>query len=177
MNNNSSQIIIPLENEDRLTIRMKNSRTLRAFSKFSPNIIEDNKKLIDICYNNQYSIVLGQEIGIAKSVYKVSTIIPIKSIRDFYVYDLFHSIQSKASIFILPVLGYDRNYFAYNTYFMNCFLGVDEDEYENYESIYLLYRFSGEKDFIDFENKLEKHPMYECTMDVDKYTVMYKCNY
>lgn len=55
--------------------------------------------------------------------------------------------------------------------FLNSFIG--DDHYNIEDHILLLYKFSGQPWFIQFEEKLEKHPHFVYKYDPDKYHVMF----
>lgn len=94
--------------------------------------------------------------------------------------------SNKSKAYISPILGLNRdgtiNSFKYDTFFdkdyhlpsecfVNCFIGDDVNNIE--DKVLMLYRFSGKQEFIDFEEFIQRHPLYVDQYDPDKKHVMY----
>lgn len=89
-------------------------------------------------------------------------------------YYLFTQVLTKSFKYVMPVLGLNKfNHWRCNQEFCNCFVGIEGNEVYG-DTIYLLYRFNGNKEFIDFERKLMDHPLYRGNINVDKYHILYK---
>ena len=58
---------------------------------------------------------------------------------------------------------------------LNTFLRTD-DYPEFKDHIFLLYRFSGVKPFLEYENYLENHELFEFSYDPDRYNTLYCFN-
>ena len=94
---------------------------------------------------------------------------------------------NKSLKFISPILGLDRegNRVKGITYenffqnpkrpelgnFLNVFIGDDVFNIE--DKVLLLYKFSGQKSFLEFEEWVQSHPLYEGTYDPDRTHVMF----
>lgn len=79
---------------------------------------------------------------------------------------------SRSSTFIMPFIGHTQQDLRYNNEFINCFIGTEADgDYGS--NIYLLYRYSGTLEFARFEDQLLNHPLYEETIEVDKFQTLY----
>lgn len=84
-----------------------------------------------------------------------------------------HARITKASIYMLPFIGYDKQFFMWNTNFTNAFLGTEQDgDYGN--SIYVLCKYEGTMEFSKFENTLQELPTYITHIDPDKHQVLYQ---
>lgn len=94
---------------------------------------------------------------------------------------------NKSFKFISPILGLDRegtrlkqiefdNFFQNDSRpelnnFLNCFIGDDANSIE--DKVLLLYKFSGTRPFLEFEEWMSTHPLYEGTYDPDRTHVMF----
>lgn len=77
---------------------------------------------------------------------------------------------TKTSIFVLPFLGENRRVFFWDKYFVNAFIKTDP---AGEDVIALLYRFSGDINFLRFEKILEQLPSFRFKLDTDSYHVLY----
>ena len=77
--------------------------------------------------------------------------------------------KTKTFTYLLPCLGLITNRFK--NQIVNAFIG--DDEYPNLDNhLFVLYEFSGNVEFLDFEEELEEFPIYECTYDpLSKYVM------
>ena len=102
---------------------------------------------------------LENESGIIHSVgdiaqiktfdYKINTI-EKKWYKNILTYELASAKRTKSSMFLLPMLGGDRNLYFWNQLFVNAFIATEEDK----DCIALLYRFSSNPLFSKFEKAL-----------------------
>ena len=70
--------------------------------------------------------------------------------------------KNKTYTYLLPCLGLIVNRFKGQI--VNAFIG--DDDYPHLDNhIFVLYKFSGDTAFLDFEEELEDFPIYECTYD------------
>lgn len=70
---------------------------------------------------------------------------------------------------MLPCLGI--NIVPYKSSIVNAFIG--DDDYPKLDShLFVLYRFSGDRKFIEFEDDLEENPLYVMSYDPEKEFVM-----
>lgn len=85
---------------------------------------------------------------------------------------------NKSQVFIAPFIGKISNDFKSNVLptcqFRNCFIGDKTKGLEN--RILLLYRFSANPVYLDFEAKLAAHPLFEQNYEVDKHHTMFVFN-
>lgn len=114
------------------------------------------------------SIELGLTLEIQKQRYKVN-IIEEKVINGRTMYLLSTAKKTKSSTFLFPMLGGKKSNFFWDRLFMNCFIATDKDT----TCIALLYRWSGDPMFIQFEKTLSEFPNFRKTYDPDTQTVMF----
>jgi hypothetical protein len=127
----------------------------------------DNGKIISLEGPNS-SIELGLTLEVQKQKYKVN-IIEQKVINGRTMYLLSTAKRTKSSTFLFPMLPGDRKAFFWDRLFMNCFIATEEDSY----CIALLYKWSGDPMFIQFEKTLSEFPNFRKTYDPDTQTVMF----
>ena len=127
----------------------------------------DNGKIVSLEGPNS-SIELGLTLEIQKQRYKVN-IIEQKVINGRTMYLLSTAKKTKSSTFLFPMLGGKRSNFFWDRLFMNCFIATEQDSY----CIALLYRWSGDPMFIQFEKTLSEFPNFRKTYDPDTQTVMF----
>jgi len=138
-------------------------------------VLDSEGNIVGIDYCGEYKVDRNEVINLNKTKYKVLKINKVKhnGTKPAYYKLTTSSGLTKTFNFIMPLLGDSRNYFKFNTQFINAFMGTEQDgDYGS--SLYLLYRFSGSTNYTDFEASLVDHPWYESTVDVDKYQVLYK---
>ena len=92
---------------------------------------------------------LGVRANIKGIKYKAN-IIEEKWYKNILTYEVSCAKRNKSSIFIMPMLGGNRNLFFWNQLFLNCFIATENDK----DCIVLLYRFSSDPLFIKFEKAL-----------------------
>jgi hypothetical protein len=103
--------------------------------------------------------------------YRINHIFPLYNAEEILVgYDLTVAKQTKASIFIAPLLSGNRKLFLWDKWFVNAFIGCPKEEED---VICLLYRFSGDTLFTKFEAALEKFFNFKYKFDPDPYHVMF----
>ena len=76
--------------------------------------------------------------------------------------------RTKASYFLLPMLGMDESWFKWNTYFINAKIDSSSPKL-----IHLVYRYSNTDVYREFEDKLKRHTLFFKAEDIDPYTVVY----
>jgi hypothetical protein len=84
--------------------------------------------------------------------------------------------ESKAKHFMLPAIGYNREYYRYNTFLENVYIGSNHPKTKHIPegiAIFCLYRFFDWPTFQVMERDLQKNPYYIDAIDVDDYHVLY----
>ena len=97
------------------------------------------------------NLTLGLSVDVKKINYKINIIEEVWR-NDVLTYDLSVSKRTKASFFILPMLGGKKSHYFWNQLFMNCFIATPEEK----NCIALLYRFSADPLFLKFEKAVTK---------------------
>lgn len=153
-------------NNTALTFSVQDARTIQVLNATGLHPMEENGKIQSL-YNLNGEVILesGQTLLVRNSKYTVKKIEQFK--KNCYV--IRSSFLNSASIFITPILWNRRADAFWNTNFVNAFVGTDEYP----ECIAVLFRFSGRKNFTDFEKSIESRPNYLSTKDIDNYQVLY----
>lgn len=125
--------------------------------------------IISISLEGKYDITLGDKfsvnIGSVESVYEVKYMVVEKGEKSIL---LFSSVPTRTTKYLLPLLGRDKKFLRYHTYFVNAFLD------EQLENLLLLYRFTGTEIYKMFESKLMNDPLFVGHVEHDNYHVVYK---
>ena len=114
---------------------------------------------------------LGLTVEIRRRKYKVNIIEQFLSKRGVY-YIISIAKRTKASTFLLPMLGGHRNLFFCNKLLLNCFIKTEEDK----NCIALLYRWSSDPVYIKFEKALTKFKAFKRRYDPTPNCVMFVFN-
>tara|TARA_R110002126_G_scaffold185701_2_gene334224 strand:+ start:1295 stop:2101 length:807 start_codon:yes stop_codon:yes gene_type:complete len=133
----------------------------------------DNGNISELEFTNGIKIVPGVELNIKGDFYKVNSILKSKPEQGVQGYLLYTSILNKTSTFILPMLGYNKSIFKWDTSLMNCFVEVDGQP-ETDDELHLWYRYIPSVEMESFEDFLTKHPMYLDMKDLDKHHALYR---
>tara|TARA_R110002096_G_scaffold186205_4_gene365140 strand:- start:20511 stop:21239 length:729 start_codon:yes stop_codon:yes gene_type:complete len=114
------------------------------------------------------TIKLGETVKYkGKIPYKINKIKKVDS-----GYELIVADRTKSSLFMLPMFTGTQDLFLYNTLFVNAFVGVDGND----NCIGLLYRFSGDSDFLKFEQALRSFKDFKEVIDPSPYFVLFVFN-
>lgn len=129
-----------------------------------------DEKIISIQAENIPKISIGSKVSIGSPamVYKVNSIKRRDSPSN--IFDLRMARRTRSCLFILPMLPGNHSAYFYNSLLVNVFVRVPGSD-ENV--IALLYRFSGKKEFVDFEAALSLLPNFIKAEDVSKTLVLY----
>jgi hypothetical protein len=119
----------------------------------------------------QYTICKGDVINVKKKPYKVNTITK-DIVGKKLVYNLSTSTLTKSSMFVMPMLGAERRLFMFDSLFVNCFINTKEHK----NKIALLYRFSGDKLFLKFEQALQQFRGFVDYYDPSPHFVLFVFN-
>lgn len=121
--------------------------------------------IISINIDDSYTIDLGQTVKYKGNIpYKINE---IKEVTNGY--ELIVAPKSKASLFLLPILGTRHDDFFYHTLFCNAYIAVEDES----NCLALLYRFSGRGDFLQFEQYLRKLPTFKRMADPSPYFTLF----
>ena len=132
--------------------------------------LDESEKIVLAEFDNGISIGVGQKIsvGVPPVVYKANHITKIGPENNNYV-EVRMAYRTKASVFVVPMIFDNRSNMFFSRLMLNCFIATESDK----ECIAILYRFSGTKDFLQFESEIERHPNYLRTEETSKVTTMY----
>lgn len=111
---------------------------------------------------------VGTTTEIKKIKYKVNFIEKIIVGKTIY-YDVHMAKRTKSSIFVMPMLGGNKNLFFWDRLFVNAFIETSEEK----NCISLLYRWSSDPLFIKFEKALSKFKDFRKKYDPDPYYVLF----
>jgi len=111
---------------------------------------------------------LGTTVEIKKIKYKINIIEEI-IVNTTKYYKLSLAKRTKASTFITPMLGANKNLYFWNKLFVNCFIQTPEDK----NCIALLYRWSSNPLYIKFEKALSQFQNFRRRYDPSPNYVMF----
>lgn len=131
--------------------------------------LDDSGKIKEIDYNGELQVKKGTVLKVGKQEYKIQTIVRSKS-SNAYEFHTFRKISTTAN-FIFPFLGFTRFHFRWALEFTNAFIG-DINNHDGTE-VSLLYRWSGKKEFSEFEEELMQMPSFISSSDPDPYHTLY----
>jgi hypothetical protein len=158
----------------RTGIQIKDSLTVKAVGYIDAEVeFDDNENIISVKLPEIPEIALGKTltIGRSKFPYKINMITSTGP-ENNTSYEMTMARRTKASLFILPMLSGNRKNYFYDALLLNCFVGTED--YENV--IALLYRFSGKKEFVDFEHYLKSLDNFIECVDTSNKTTLYIFN-
>jgi len=132
-------------------------------------VYNDNGDLIGLKFNKTNTITIGEDTSYAGTPFKVQKIkkLTSKNLKEGPGYFLYSHELNKSSQFTLPMLGQDREYFKWGSNLCNVFLGMQGEDYP--DRVLLLYRIQTDREYLEFEAKLENHPMYVGSTTYDIY--------
>lgn len=107
-----------------------------------------NKDIASVEFKN-LNVSIGQILLVNRQKYKINSIIKTNSGSND-VYELSTGPLTKSSSFIFPMLKGSKELYMYDSLFVNCFISTPKHK----DCIALLYRFSGNSEFLQFESKL-----------------------
>ena len=111
---------------------------------------------------------LATNLEIKRIKYKVNIIEEI-IVNTTKYYKISLAKRTKASTFIMPMLGANKNLYFWNKLFVNCFIETPEDK----NCIALLYRWSSNPTYIKFEKALTKFQNFRRRYDPSPNYVMF----
>lgn len=134
---------------------------------------DEEGNLTSIDYDGEFEVTVGDTVTVKRQRFRVHKITKMRTEKGVHVngYYLHTAVLNKSSMFVLPLLGFNRAYFRWNFDFMNCFVRTEDNKEE---FIYLWYKFTPSQEMEDLEEKLIGHPNYVDQEDVDEYHVLYK---
>ncbi len=149
-------------------IEIKDPLTLSVYNTQDVVVTEEEGKITALEIPNIATITLGRKVktGKPKQIYKINSITN-RVAPGQPIYDLRIAHRTKASMYVLPMLPGPKEAFFFHQFFMNCFVAVPDEE----NVIALLYRFSGLKVFVEFEDALKKLSTFKRMEDIGPTTL------
>jgi hypothetical protein len=121
--------------------------------------------IISLNIDSKYTIDIGQTVKYKGNIpYKINI---IKELTNGY--ELIVAHKSKASLFLLPILGTRHDDFFYHTLFCNAYITLKDGT----NCLALLYRFSGKADFLRFEQRLRQLSTFKRMIDPSPYFTLF----
>ena len=128
-------------------------------------------EIIALECSNDEVIALGDVVKVKDRDYKVN-IIEKEIHKGIIIYRLSVDKRTKASMFILPLFRGNRNLYFWNRLFLNCFISTEKRD----KCIALLYRWSSDPLFLDFEQSIKKLKAYKKTYDISSEYILFEFN-
>lgn len=129
------------------------------------NIIRntDNAEIESLIIENEYRLDLKQHIEIKEYKYVVNN---IRKGDGYYL--CIQERATKTSQFIMPLLGHTYDYFDFHDSFYNSYISDD------YQYIYLVYKFKGSEKYLELEERLTKWKGFQEIIDPNPEYVVIK---
>jgi len=153
-------------------ISIKDSLTVRITNTFDVSCVTgEDGDIEQLIVPNFPPFEIGRKLVISsrKVPYAINKIVEQKTVHGLPEYELKVANRTKASLFILPMFKGSKSKYFYNELLLNCFLGIPGKE----RVIALLYRFSGQRSFMELEKSFKAMPNFIDTHDPDGFTVLY----
>lgn len=161
---------------DKLKWTPQNGRTVRLSGNLTDvHQQEEDGEIVKLYTADGMEITTGSTVyPRPKDPFRVNIIRPLVFQGKMLGYHLYNAMLNSSSTFALPFLGVDRQWFMWDSLFINCFIGTNEDD--TGRVIALLYRFSGDPQFLKFESALCAFRAFVKRYDPDPYHVMFVFN-
>ena len=157
-----------------IKIAALNARTIKITPLSKLAEIRENGELVGLDYDDEFGVKPNSVFTLNKHKYKINRVSKVTNSKQYAGpgYYLHIAELNKSAMFIMPLLGQNREYFRWDKEFVNCFMGTEDEGCIN--TIRLWYRYPGTVEMEKFEQKLMKHTNYMGQENVDKYHVMYE---
>ena len=149
-----AQQVISLAYDRNIYLELLDARSIKVTTNcaFIQPTYNENRNIVSLNFSNQYSILNGMEITFVIGVdFQLKTRFTVNQIKQFDGYYVLYSHKrTKSSYFVLPALGYNKEYFKWNQFFINSYTKYDSYKHKgNY--LYLLYKYMPLKQYDEFE--------------------------
>ena len=149
--------IVYLDGTNHVFIEVLDGRIVKlSFEAHPLDVLYEKRKVVGIHVSSIPYLTLKEfnkvyiEINNRLHVYQISDIDQLTN-----TCFITHTMKrTKASFFVTPVLGENREFFRWNQYFVNTFLSEDHNR------LILLYRFFNTDNYKEFEFSLTKNPLF-----------------
>jgi hypothetical protein len=167
---------VMLETGKVLNLTSKSSRevVLRHHSLSSIDIKKEGKEIVEVAVDG-YIVKTGDILQIkifSKDImpFKVKYIVKVSDTQ----YSLLATKLTTACRFVMPMLRDLKQTYTsmmYKSHLVNCYVGTKDEGYM--PNIYLVYRFSGSREYGAFEESMKSHDLFNEAVDLDRHHVMY----
>ena len=152
---------------EQLIFKPVNALTFRITGgTITPHLVDNVIQSLETSDGTIFS--LGQIIKVKELKYKIN-IITKKKIKKILCYEISMAKRTKASTFIMPMLGGNRRLFFWTRLFLNCFIRTKQNRW----CIALLYRWSEDPLFLKFEKALMQFKDFKKMYDPTNNTVLF----
>ena len=173
------ELLLPLFkwDEKNISYQMISGRAVRIQSNASYTDIrtDDRGRTCSVTFEDKHIIRIGDTLKLMDEsfqlTFKVRYIDRVSDVNNTFI--LSSHKRTLSSYFVLPCLGKDREYFAFDTYFVNSYLHKVSSKKEKLKFLYLLYMFSDTLEYAELESRVRTHPMYVGNCNPDKAHIMY----
>ena len=156
--------------EPKLRLQLIDPRTLRLGDAAYVQELNELSEIVRLTKpNTKIEITAGSTVRYKDVPYRVNIITPGKAGDRIVCYDLRSSLLTTSSIFITPLLGFSKSELLWQSNLINTFLSTTQYD----ECIAILYRFSGHRKFLEFEDWVRQLPTFMAQVEVDPYQVLY----
>ena len=132
----------------------------------NPHYKEEN--IVSLEMPDNYFIAIGDSLKIKKKPYKIN-MIEQQLTNGVLSYNCKIAERTKSSLFVLPMLGGNRQLFLYNSLLLNAF--IEWNTYNHH--IILLYRWSDDPLFTNFIDALKQFNNFVGAFDIDAYHIVF----
>jgi len=160
-----------LQNGKKIWLSILSVRKFKILTNHADiTIIKDNNNFQEIKFSNLLSFKKGEKIVIKdnNSENYITFILNDISSVSKTCYEGIEQKINKSSIFILPFIGENHLFFDYGYSLYNVYIS------EDYKFLYVKYKWTGSKEYLDLEENLTKHPLYIEFWDESKDFVIFK---
>ena len=157
---------IPVRDNIYVQLEKGNLRGFTLFTNSEDIVIRNGEQgeILAIIIEDSYRIKVGDRINAEGIDYIVNK---IRKGNEKYFY-IIQERATKTSQFIMPILGYNYEYYDFKENFFNSYLD------SSYHEIYLMYKFSPSDEYLQLEEKLQAHSNFIEMIDPDPNTVVFK---
>lgn len=157
-------------NDSKLYLRVVDPRTVRLVdTRFLEEHDESDEIIRLYKQRSKVEITIGSMVYVKNAPHRVNMIVRGMSGGKIVCYDLKSASRNTSSVFVTPLLGYRKEELLFDTNLINAFMSTIEHD----RCIALLYRFSGEKSFLQFESWVKSQPDFMAHYDPDNYHALY----
>jgi len=177
MNKNSLLTLYSWDNAKGVSYQIVSGRTLRIQSSaaYIDTRMDNAGKVSQVSFEERFCIKQGEVLKIVDEdfpmQFKVREIQPVSNVNNMFL--LNSHKRTLSSHFLVPMLGKNREYFSFESYFVNAYLHKTSSRKEKLKFLYLLYMFSSSTEFSELETRLNKHPMYISCTSPDRTHLLY----